>query len=62
MNTNKYYWFSLVVAATVTILCLVAILDMTTKGIEIPERIWTILGGTLLFTLGLNLPPPNQTK
>ena len=59
-NRKWYYLIALIVGATVVLITLLAILDMTQKGIEIPERIWTILLGAMAFVFGLHLPDSSK--
>lgn len=51
---------SVLVAATIVILCVVFVLDSYTKGIEIPERVWGLLGAGLMLIFGVQLPTPGQ--
>lgn len=49
---------SVIVAALIVLLCTVFVLDSYGKGIEIPERVWGLLGGGIMLLFGIQLPSP----
>lgn len=56
-GSRKYaYIIALLVGAAVIILTLVAILDLSAKQLEVPERLYAILAGASAFVFGLHLP------
>lgn len=58
-------WLSkaaVIVAVAIVLLCTVFILDSSSKGIEIPERVWGLLGAGLMLIFGVQLPTPGNKQ
>jgi multisubunit Na+/H+ antiporter MnhB subunit len=54
-------WLSkaaVIVACTIALLCTVFVLDAYNKGIEVPDRVWGLLGMVLMLIFGITLPTP----
>ncbi len=51
---------SVVAAFIIVILCTIFVLDSYNKGVEVPERVWGLLGGGLMLLFGIQLPTPGQ--
>lgn len=54
--------FSVVAAFIIVILCTLFVLDSYGKGVEVPERVWGLLGGGLALLFGIQLPSPGQKQ
>lgn len=53
---------SVVVAAAITIICVVCVVLCARQGIEVPDRVWGLLGAGLMLMFGVQLPTPGARQ
>lgn len=62
MNKKLLSIVAVFVAAGIAVLCVLFILDFYNKGLEVPDRVWGLLGVMLALLFGIQLPTPGQKQ